>query len=130
MWKLPETTDPLKLKSLIVREARGVLDGNVDLLDASCKIYSYMSRLGFDWDDPDFNVFACIETEIDHLPIGAERENWAADALDRKEPEVQAARAWAESIGGPEACRSVITRFSILTPEPKGAASESQDLDS
>jgi hypothetical protein len=130
VWKLPETTDPLKLKSLIVREARGVLDGGADLLDASCKIYIYMSRLGFDWDDPDFNVFACIETETDHLPIGAERENWAADALDRKEQEVQAARAWAERVGGLEACRSVITRFSLLTREPDEAASDPQGLDS
>jgi hypothetical protein len=130
MWKLPETTDPLKLKSLIVREAHGVLDGGADLLDASCKIYSYMSRLGFDRGDPDFNVFAGIETEIDHLPIGAERENWASDALDRKEQEVQAARAWAESVGGLEACRSVISSFSILRPEPNEAASEPQGLDS
>lgn len=130
MWKLLETTDPLKLKSRIVREARGVLDGSVDLLDASCKIYSYMSRLGFDRDDPDLIVFACIETEIDDLPIGAERENWATDALDRKEQDVQAARAWAERAGGLEACRSVITRFSIHTPEPNESASEPQGLDS
>ncbi len=112
MWKLPDTTDPLKLKNLILCEARSVLDGDADLLDASCKIYEYMSRVGFDRNDPDFNIFACIETEIDHLPIGAERENWATDALLQKEQEMQTAREWAERIGGLEACRSLISRFS------------------
>ena len=113
MWKRQEPAPPGKLRELIVGEARGVLDGTSDLLAASCKILGLLSALGFSWDDPDYNIFGCIETEIDHLPIGEERENWATDALARKESEVRSARAWAETIGGLDACRSVITRFSL-----------------
>lgn len=118
MWKRQEPATPERLKDLMVDEARGVLAGTSDLLAASCKILDHLAALGFNRDDPDFEVFRCIEDEIDHLPIGEERDNWSTEALARKDPEVRAAQAWAETVGGLDACRSVIARFSPPMARP------------
>jgi hypothetical protein len=97
---------------LVVREAESVLNGTTDLLDASRRLLDYLLALGLSWDDPDYRVIGLIESETEDLPVGKERDNWAPEALARKESLVEHALSWAESIGGLDACRRLVNRFS------------------
>ena len=51
--------------------ARQILAGEIDVLDGSCQIVAFRSKVELD-DDPDFMAFVVVETEVEHLPIGVE----------------------------------------------------------
>jgi hypothetical protein len=98
------------LEQELVRLATSVLAGKVDLLEAAPKLWSNLSVLGFDWNDPDYHAFGLIVSETDALPLGEQRAQWAPDALVEKEPELREARIWAAPLGMP-ACERIVTRF-------------------
>lgn len=93
------------------RICSGILEGNVDVLEGFHLLASLRWEVGVDASDADFIVFVAISSEIDNLPIGEVRRYWSAEALERLEPELQAAIAWAMPMAVP-ACRSVVRRFS------------------
>src|SRR5215813_5684852 len=91
--------------------ARQILAGEVDVLDGSCEIAALSYQLGVEDADQDFLAFRLVESETDNLPIGVEAQNWSAEALMRKEPELRKAREWASQTVRAE-CANLIARFS------------------
>ena len=90
--------------------ARQILDGEIDVLDGSCKIASLRWEIEVeDWDQ-DFKAFAVVSSETDHLPIGDETLNWSDEALVRKEPELKRSREWAMETVRAQ-CASLVARF-------------------
>lgn len=87
-----------------------ILSNEVDVLEAAIEMNGLSSQANVDDRDSDFNAFMVVVSETDTLPIGAERTNWAPEALVRKEPELKRARAWARTTVE-LACTNLIKRF-------------------
>jgi len=66
-----------------------MLDSSVHYLEGALKLSSLRFEVGLPHDDKDFRLFSLAPSEIDHLPIGAPRQHWSQEALDRLEPEIQ-----------------------------------------
>ena len=94
----------------VAQLAQQILDGEIDVLDGSCKIVSLRSEVEVeDW-DKDFMAFELVSSETDHLPIGREALNWSDEALVRNEPELKRSREWAIETVRAE-CASLVARF-------------------
>jgi len=68
--------------------ARRALDGEYDLLLACRDLASLRSHLQ-DVPDDVVNTFVGVASEVDDLPIGAERRNWSLDALKANDIETK-----------------------------------------
>lgn len=66
--------------------ARRTLDGGYDLLLACRDLASLRERLPRVADDL-MNIFIGVASEVDELPIGAERKHWATETLRAKDIE-------------------------------------------
>ena len=90
--------------------ARQILKGELSYIEGARSIW----RLGGDGKlserDPDLVKFLAIDSETDALPIGAERRLWNRDALERLQPEIEHAEAWAKKVGQ-SACENLVRRF-------------------
>jgi hypothetical protein len=91
--------------------AREVLDGRQPILAAAVLIARLRDDADIPADDPDFTAFVLIASETDHLPLGAERQYWAEEALREKDREI--ARADRARGFGLEACRNLVSRFDV-----------------
>ena len=60
--------------------------------------------------DPDIVAFVAIDSETDALPVGEFRKLWLPEALDKLDPELQQAEAWAREVGT-KACEALVKRF-------------------
>src|SRR5258706_10073140 len=89
--------------------ARQILSGEIDVLDGSSQITSLGAEIEVDLRDDDMMAFVLVESETDHLPIGAEGQNWSDEALARKEPDLRRARDWATDVVR-EPCANLISR--------------------
>ena len=89
-----------------------ILEGTADVLEASIQMHRLSWLAGVEEDDEDFAAFSVVDSEIDALPIGPQRAYWSAEALARKEPDLERARIWARS-AVEEECRSIIARFAV-----------------
>ena len=65
---------------------------------------------GLDDRDADFDAFAVIASETDHLPLENQRPLWSRSAIERLAPEFKRTEEWAAEFA-PEACRNIIARF-------------------
>ena len=90
--------------------ARQILSGELDVLDGSSRIASLRGEIEIDLNDDDIMTFVGVMSETDHLPVGAEAQNWSHEALARKEPDVRRARAWATDIVR-QPCANLVSRF-------------------
>ena len=90
--------------------ASGMLDGSVHYLEGAIELSSLRFEVGLSEGDKDFLAFTGVASEIDHLPIGAPRQYWSQEALDRHEPEIQQSIKWAKEVSLPE-CKSIVARF-------------------
>ncbi|HET9229281.1 MAG TPA: hypothetical protein VFR31_21560, partial [Thermoanaerobaculia bacterium] len=59
-------------------------------------------------EDEDVIAFVAIDSETDALPVGAERRNWAPEALERYAPKIAAAEEWARAYGEAAAQRILL----------------------
>jgi hypothetical protein len=57
------------------------------LIETSHELCKYAFRLRSE-NDTDFLFFRSIDSQTDHLPVGRVREEWAKDALFKKDEEV------------------------------------------
>lgn len=76
-------------KARVVEIAQMMLDGRIHLLEGVRKLGS----LWFDIEDRENSAFLTIvgiDSETDHLPLGAVRAHWAKSALDIKDQEINA----------------------------------------
>ena len=55
--------------------ARDILAGEIDVLDGSSQIAGLRGQIEIDLHDDDIMAFVLVESETDHLPIGAEAQN-------------------------------------------------------
>jgi len=90
--------------------AEGMLNGTINYLEGAIELSLLRFEVNTPEDDKDFLVFSGIASDIDHLPIGAQRKNWSNEALDRHEPEIQEATNWAKEISLTQ-CKSLFERF-------------------
>jgi hypothetical protein len=91
-----------------VRVAREALAGNLSVLEAVRMIVR--RDLEVEEDDPDISLLESIEDQTEELPIGAERQNWLPEALERKAREVADAEEWAKN-SAIDALRNIANRF-------------------
>ncbi len=68
------------------RIARRTLESDYDPLLACRELASLRLRLPLVADKL-MDTFVCVASEVDHLPLGAEREHWSAEALRSKDVE-------------------------------------------
>jgi putative heme-binding domain-containing protein len=94
----------------VIELAKNILSGSIDVLDGSSQMLRLCGEIDLDFDDEDVRAFILVESETDHLPIGAEALNWSDEALARKEPDLRRARAWATDIVR-EHCANLVSRF-------------------
>jgi hypothetical protein len=71
--------------------AQRILDGSIGTIEASREIAPLRHRAGIGNDDPDVLLFVGIDSDTDHLPLGATRAHWSADALAAKDAEIKRA---------------------------------------
>ena len=90
--------------------ASGMIEGSIHYLEGAIELSSLRFEVGLPVDDNDFLAFTGVASEVDHLPVGAPRQYWSQEALDRHEPEIQQAIKWAKEVSLSE-CKSIEARF-------------------
>jgi len=100
-----------KQRKRAIEVASGMLDGSIHYLEGAIELSSLRFEVGLPEDDNDFLAFTGVASEVDHLPIGAPRQYWSQEALDRHEPEIQQSIKWAKEVSLAE-CKSIVARFS------------------
>ncbi|MCE0499538.1 MAG: DUF2489 domain-containing protein [Methylacidiphilales bacterium] len=74
----------------LIARANELIEGRATVLETARKLIKY--RFWFRAEnDPDFQTFAAIDSETDHLPLGNVRQHWASEALKKKDIEIQQA---------------------------------------
>lgn len=100
-----------KKRARVHELASGMLDGTIHYLEGAIELSSLRFEVEVSEDDQDFIAFTAVASEIDHLPIGAPRQYWSKEALERHEPEIQESIKWAKEFSLPQ-CKSLSERFS------------------
>ncbi len=100
-----------KKRSRVAELASGMLDGSIHYLEGAIELSSLRFEVEVPEDDQDFIAVVAVASEIDNLPIGAPRQYWSKEALERHEPEVQKSIKWAKEFSLPQ-CKSLSERFS------------------
>ncbi|WP_456798413.1 hypothetical protein [Bradyrhizobium sp. USDA 4473] len=90
--------------------ARQILDGELSYVEGARSIWRLGRKANLSEMDADLVKFLAIDSETDALPIGAERTFWNRDALERLQPEIEHAEAWAKK-AGQTACENLVRRF-------------------
>jgi hypothetical protein len=91
--------------------ARSILQGKLGIIEGARLLSMLAHDLVPDWAvDPDFVVFVALDSETDHLPVGAERQLWEATALVERDAIVSRIEADARREVG-TACRNILRRF-------------------
>ena len=74
--------------------AAGFLVNHRSMIETARELSALQNELGVDYWEP-LRTFVGIDSETDHLPIGAVRALWNPDALKDKETEIASAeRRW------------------------------------
>jgi hypothetical protein len=77
--------------------AKDLLNGNTNLIEASIALVPLMIWTRAE-SDPDLKVFRLLRDEFIGLPIGRERQYWAAHALAREDVKIRAVEdTWREA---------------------------------
>ena len=101
-----------KKRARVHELASGMLDGSIHYLEGAIELSSLQFEVEVTEDDKDFIAFTAVASEIDHLPIGAPRQHWSIEALERLESEIQKSIKWAKEFSLPQ-CKSLSERFSV-----------------
>jgi hypothetical protein len=100
-----------KARLEIAQVARAMLGGMLSFIEGARRLHSLRFAGKLD-NDLDLLLFTGIDSETDALPIGPERIHWADEALEKLEPEIEAAERWAKEVGRPH-CQRLIDRFGM-----------------
>jgi hypothetical protein len=76
-----------------VEAASRFLDNGAGVIDTARTLCALRSVLVGDALSDAWRTFVAIDSETDHLPVGAERLNWAAGALTEKDIEIRRVEA-------------------------------------
>ena len=77
-----------KASRKIVAAAKSVLLGELGIVAGARQLANWRFDVGAEH-DPDFIFFVGVDSETDHLPVGAVRSSWNAEALKRKAEELR-----------------------------------------
>ncbi len=99
-----------KQRKRVVAVAMGMLDGSLHYLEGAIELSSLRFDVDLPEDGNDFLIFAVIASEIDHLPIGKQRQYWSQEALERHEAKIQQSIDWAKDVSLSE-CKSIVARL-------------------
>lgn len=95
---------------LLADAADRMLTGELSFLDGARVILAHRRSARIPEDDPDIAAFVAVESETDHLPVGAQRRYWSNEALHEKASDVARAEAWARKTADAEA-QALLMRF-------------------
>jgi hypothetical protein len=99
------------IRGKIAAICEAVLAEEMGVIAASRRLSSLGLKL-FQGHDKDFVIFDGIDSETDHLPVDSERQNWSADALERKDKEIAQSEAlYKDDMFA--ACQKLIERFGL-----------------
>jgi hypothetical protein len=102
----------LEARRQVVALATEMLAGRLNYFEGASRIWALQSQVGGLGDrDPDFDAFALINSETDHLPLEKQKSLWSLSAIERLTPEFKRTEEWAAEFA-PDACRNIISRFS------------------
>jgi hypothetical protein len=99
------------VRDQVVQIATAMQNGEISYLVGARKLDALRHAASVKDDDADFMVFVAIASETDDFPLGTARQHWAEDALDRLQPEIDAAEIWAKEQADP-ICAKLVQRFS------------------
>jgi hypothetical protein len=102
--------DVATVRLRIAETAAQMLDGSIEFLEGVRLLTGLRSKADIKDDDEDFSVLDDVDSETDGLPLGDVRRHWATEALERLDPEIEAATAWAKQFAS-GACESLLARF-------------------
>jgi len=94
----------------VVETARAMLDGQLSYLLGARKLDSLRHEASVNDDDADFMVFVAIASDTDDYPLGSVREFWDQQALEKLQPEIDAAERWAKE-QSMSTCARLVQRF-------------------
>jgi hypothetical protein len=97
-------------RSQVVSTATALQNGEISYLLGAKKLDALRHAISVKDDDADFRVFVAIASGTDNFPLCAARQYWDKDALDRLQPEIDAAEIWAKEHGEP-ICAKLVQRF-------------------
>ncbi|HEX3694522.1 MAG TPA: DUF2489 domain-containing protein [Polyangia bacterium] len=102
------------LREKVVAIARGILDGETEVLEGSRILSGLLGRLSLGDDDEDHRAFVLIDSETDALPVSRARAHWSAESLLELDPRFRDAQKWALAIAEPH-CSNLIKRFAPVS---------------
>jgi len=105
------------IRGKIVAICEAALAGEIGVIAASRRLSGLGLKL-CDGHDEDFATFDGIDSETDHLPVDRERDNWSAEALERKDEEISRAEALYRDDAF-AACKKLIERFGVRDHLPE-----------
>jgi len=99
-----------KARTRIGELARLILDDELSYIEGARSIWRLGTPGKLSERDADLAVFLAIDSETDALPVGAEFTLWNHEALEKLQPEIELAEAWAKKVGQ-TACENLVKRF-------------------
>jgi hypothetical protein len=89
--------------------AAAIVAGETDILDGCWALGPLLGQAELEG-DPDAEAIGVICSELDGLPVGSARGQWAPEALNRLAPQLESTAAWATRNAMP-AIQSLAYRF-------------------
>ena len=99
------------IRGKIVAICEATLAEEIGIIAASRRLSALGLEL-FDRRHEDFITFDAVDSETDHLPVDKERNNWSAEALERKDAEIAKAEALYRN-NVIAACKKLLEQFAI-----------------
>jgi hypothetical protein len=99
----------------LVACANDLIEGRIGVIEAS-RQFSYYRSWFRAQDDPDFMTFVAIDSDTDNLPVGAVRQKWAIEVLEKKDIEIQHSEALHRS-HATEAARNLVKKYAVNDQE-------------
>jgi hypothetical protein len=97
-------------RNRVVEIAQHILSGRVGVIQGARALRDIRSTVTQDALDPDFLPFIVIDSETDTLPVGDVRKFWDAEALKRKDVEIEDAEQMYRETAL-DGCRKLLARY-------------------
>jgi hypothetical protein len=104
------TSSAFQIQQKIAETASHMLSGAVSYIEGARRVSTLRFDAGLE-SDPDVRTFVGVYSETDALPIDSEiRKLWSPVALEKLQPEIDAAEEWAKRILETR-CKRLVERF-------------------
>ena len=97
-------------RSEVIHVSKDIIDKKISIIEGVRKLCALHHKISKDDFDTDFLIFAAIDSDTDHLPVGNVREHWSLNALEMKDKEIcDVEDIYRDQVI--EACKKLILRF-------------------